>query len=31
MVCANPCHAVDLEFLPIINLDRNVPSLESGA
>jgi hypothetical protein len=27
--CANPCHAVDLEYLPIINLDPNVPSLES--
>jgi hypothetical protein len=28
MVCANPCHAVDLEYLLIINLDRNVPLLE---
>jgi hypothetical protein len=27
--CANSCHAVDLEYLPIINLDRNVPSLDS--
>jgi hypothetical protein len=28
LVCANPCHTVDLKYLPIINLDRCVLLLE---
>jgi hypothetical protein len=30
MVRAEPYHAVHLEYLPIINLGRNVPSLASS-
>jgi hypothetical protein len=30
IVCANPCHAVYLEYLPIINIDPSIPSLESS-